>query len=190
MKKTLIAALSLTLLAGCGLPLTMSPQAQKTQTLNAQSRTSFAKLQKAVLTYYKTVYKPAASAQSKGKTTVTVPATLVQKGAQAVHTAAIMAFIALDTDGDLMLTSTEMANSTFPTFRDANFNGNARVTFSEYEEAIAKGIETGVAPAQFMPPSPNPAPAPQPPASGSANPTPASGSVNPAPASGSVTPAH
>lgn len=170
MRRMLAAASVLVLLSGCGVPGGMvAPRQSAKATLEAQSKTSLAKLETGVRAYYKGIFQKldlnhnnyvtkdesrAASlsdmgfdqvdANLDGKISFTEFVSKPLKPAtMLVHGQLIQGFIKADQDGDLELTAAEMAEPLFLTFEEADLNKNGKLIFSELEEAVGKAFSTG-----------------------------------------------
>lgn len=203
MRQFVAAASVLVLLSGCGVPGSMvSPRQSAKATLEAQSKTSLAKLETGVRAFYKGVFtkmdlnangymtkdesRAAAlsdtgfdqvDANLDGKISFTEFVSKPLKPAtKLVHDALIQGFIKADADGDLELVASELAEPLFLTFEEADLNKNGKLIFSELEEAVGKAFQSGKDFGANNPPVPGgAAPAPADPVTPPADPvTPAS----------------
>jgi len=169
-RRFVTAASVLVLLSGCGVPGGMIAPRQSAQaTLEAQSKTSLAKLETGVRAYYKGVFQKLdlnqnayltkdesrsahlsdagfdqVDANLDGKISFTEFVSKPLKPAtMLVHSQLLQGFIKADQDGDLELTASEMAEPLFVTFEEADLNKNGKLTFPELEEAVGKAFSSG-----------------------------------------------
>lgn len=164
------AASVLVLLSGCGVPGSMVSVRQSAKaTLEAQSKTSLAKLETGVRAYYKGVFQKldlnhngymtkdesraatlsdtgfdSVDANLDGKISFTEFVSKPLKPATLlVHNSLIQGFIKADQDGDLELVASELVEPLYLTFEEADLNKNGKVIFSELEEAVGKAFASG-----------------------------------------------